>query len=182
MAKKNLSNLKDQYKGRPAAVLGGGPSLPADMDKLPEGCVLIAVNYHAFHVCSPDFMVYNDHPESDPFLLDAVRNTKALRVSPDKTTDIVFDVPNVWTGFYSSNTAAWFALWLGCDPVILCGMDLYQGEVKYFHPLEHLPGPCNFPLDFHLRPWVEECRNSVPHPERLRAMSGPLTSVFGAYA
>jgi len=77
---KKMSKFKNKYAGRPAAVLGGGPSLPDDMKKLPKGCLLIAVNYHAFYLCKPDFMVYNDFPESNPLLLEAVQAAKAVRV------------------------------------------------------------------------------------------------------
>ena len=175
-----MSALKDRYPGRPAAVLGGGPSLPGDMARLPKGCVLIAVNYHALLLCKPDYMVFNDEPESDPILERAVKHFPAVRVSPGKHSDVRFDVA-VWTGFYSSNTAAWLACWLGCDPVILCGMDCYQGERVYFHEYSH-DAPCfHYPLDHHVRPWVEDGRNLLPHVERVRAMSGPLVNVFGAY-
>ena len=177
---KKMSAFRDRYAGRPAAVLGGGPSLPDDMKMLPDGCLLIAVNYHAFYFCKPDYMVYNDHPESNPLLIEAVKTKKAIKVSPDPSSDIQFDVP-VWTGFYSSNTAAWFALWLGCDPVILCGMDLYQGEKKYCHPYQYDEPNFHYSLDFHLRPWIEEGRNLLPHPEHLKAMSGPLVKIFGQY-
>ncbi len=86
----------------------------------------------------------------------------------------------VWTGFYSSNTAAWFACWMGCDPVILCGMDLYQGERAYFHEYEDKP-QFHYPLEHHLQPWIEEAKSRLPGWERVRAMSGPLVNVFGAY-
>ncbi len=177
--KAKMSEYRDRYKGRPAAVLGGGPSLPADMQKLPPGCLLIAVNYHAFHFCQPDFVVYNDQPEEHPEMLEIVRAAKAIRVSSDPTSDIVFDV-DVWTGFYSSNTAAWFALWMGCDPVILCGMDCYQGEQVYCHPTDRDVPTYHYPLEHHLRPWIEDGRN-LRGVERLRAVSGPLVGVFGQY-
>ena len=175
-----MSACKDRYLGRPAAVLGGGPSLPGDMRQLPDDCLLISVNYHALQLCQPHFMVYNDEPKSDPRLLEAVRSHAFLCVSSDPTSDIQFDVP-VWTGFYSSNTAAWFALWMGCNPVILCGMDCYVGEVKYCHPYDHDVPVFHYPLDHHLRPWIEEGRNLLPHVERLKVMSGPLVDVFGKY-
>lgn len=177
---KKMSEFRDIYAGRPAAVLGGGPSLPADLEKLPPGCLLIAVNYHAFYFCRPEFMVYNDGPDSDPMLLEAVQRFKGIRVSPDPTSDINFDIP-AWTGFYSSNTAAWFALWMGCDPVILCGMDCYQGAEVYCHPSEIDRPSFHYPLDFHTRPWIEDGRNLLPHVERLKAMSGPLINIFGRY-
>ena len=177
-----MSSLQGRYEGKgiAAAVLGGGPSLPADMAMLPRHCLLIAVNYHALRLCRPVFMVYNDQPEMDPYLAWAVENKAIVKVSPDRSSDIFFGVP-VWTCFYSSNTAAWFALWMGCDPVILCGMDLYQGTQVYFHPTDR-DSPCfHYPLDQHLRPWIEDGQKLLPHPDRLRAMSGPLVNVFGRY-
>lgn len=175
-----MSEFKDRYTGRPAAVLGGGPSLPEDIKKLPRECVLISVNYHALMLCEPHFMVYNDQPESDPRLLADVRGTRAVRVSPDPTSDVAFDVP-VWTGSYSSNTATWFALWMGCNPVILCGMDCYQGERVYFHEYTHDSPAFHYPLDDQLRPWREDGKNLLPHVERVRVMSGPLQRVYPLY-
>jgi hypothetical protein len=178
-----LSSLQNKFTGRPAAVLGGGPSLDADLARLPNDCIYIAVNYHGFYHTPPgtiDFMIYNDDPETNPLQVKAVQEHQAVHVSPHSTTDVIFDVP-VWTGFFSSNTAAWFALFLGCEPVILCGMDCYQGPIKHCPPTDYHVPQYDFPLDFFIRPWVEECKNLVPHPERLRVMSGPLVPLFGAY-
>jgi hypothetical protein len=177
-----MSNLQSRYEGKgiAAAILGGGPSLPNDLARLPMPCLLIAVNYHAMKFCRPAFIVYNDQPEGDPELLKAFQDRTVIKVSPDPTSDIKFDVP-VWTGFYSSNTAAWFALWMGCDPVILCGMDCYQGDVKYCHPYTTDQPSYHYPLDDHIRPWVEDGRNLLPNVERLKVMSGPLVNIFGQY-
>jgi len=175
-----MSQYRDRYQGRPAAVLGGGPSLIADMARLPAGCLLIAVNHHARLCCQPDYMVYNDHPEGwEDDLREAIEQGGVTLVSPEPTSDIVFDVL-VWTGSYSSNTATWFALWMGCDPVFLCGMDLYQGERAYFHDYEDRPH-FHYPLEHHLRPWIEEARSALPGWKRVRAMSGPLIDIFGQY-
>jgi len=179
VTKKKMSEYKDIYKGRPAAVLGGGPSLPEDMKKLPKDCVLISVNSHALMLCKAEFMVFNDDPDEFNLLNTAVQKHEQILVSPGPLSDIEFDVP-VWTGFYSSNAAAWFALWLGCNPVILCGMDCYQGEKKYFHEYEDMPH-FHYPLEHHITPWVEDAKNMLPEWKRIKAMSGPLVTVFGAY-
>lgn len=160
-------------------MLGGGPSLPVDMARLPQKTLLIAVNYHAFYLCQPGFMVYNDQPECDARLLEAVQGAKAIRVSPDPTSDVIIDM-EVWTGFYSSNLATWFALWMGCNPVILCGMDLYQGERTYFHEYEDKPH-FHYPLEHHIAPWIEEAKIRLPGWQKVRAMSGPLVDLFGQY-
>jgi len=182
-----MSTLKDHYAGRPAGVLGGGPSLPRDLARLPQDALLIAVNYHAFYHTpgilerEPDFMVYNDEPKANPLQEKAVREHRAIHVSPEPTSDVIFDV-DVWTGFFSSNTATWFALYLGCDPVILCGMDCYQGAVKHCAPSTYHVPQFDQPLEFFTRPWVEDGHNLLPHVERVKVMSGPLAHVFGAYA
>lgn len=180
-----MSQLRNKFAGRPALVLGGGPSLPGDyqcfVGARSSRPILIAVNYHAQAIgIQPHFMVYNDHPQSDPVLFQSVKDFGGLRVSPDPTSDIDFDV-YVWTGSYSSNTATWFALWLGCDPVVLCGMDCYQGDVIYPHKYSHHVPVFDYPLDDHLRPWREDGLNLLPHVERVRVMSGPLTGIFPKY-
>jgi hypothetical protein len=197
-----MSGMKDLYKGRMAVVMGGGPSLPGDLQKLgvylakqPGDCfgdaaeysgpprndkpISIAVNHHALMLVECDFMVYNDHPDPGSGLEKAVESGQVTRVSPEPTSDVELDM-EVWTGFYSSNLATWFALWLGCDPVILCGMDCYQGEKKYFHEYEDKPH-LHYPLEHHLNVWVEDARNKLPGWERVKAMSGPLINVFGEF-
>jgi hypothetical protein len=86
-----------------------------------------------------------------------------------------------WIGHYSSNLAAWLGLWMSCNPVILCGMDCYQGEKKYFYETSRDAPVFHYPLEMHVRPWIEEAAAMCPRATRLRAMSGPLVEVFGAY-
>lgn len=185
MSTLKLSDLRNRHAGIPAAILGGGPSLVEDIKRVPGNAIMIAVNYHGFYHCPPDhqpmYMVYNDQPETNPLQVLAVQEHKAIHVSPDPSSDVLFDVPDVWTGFFSSNTATWFALWMGCDPVILCGMDCYQGPVKHCPPSTYHSEMFDFPLDFYTRPWVEEGTKLLPNVERVKAMSGPLVDVFGAY-
>jgi hypothetical protein len=174
-----LSELHDKHQGRPGAVLGGGPSLPEDLKRLPADCILIAVNYHAFHHCQPDYMVYLDDPHEIPEMLPILNNGQT-NVSPEFGSHVEMDV-NYWRYCFSSTTAAWLGLWLGCHPVILCGMDMYRGNQMYCHPTpRHVPA-FDMSFDNVMRPWIEEARARCPHPERLRAASGPLMSLFPAY-
>lgn len=175
----------DQRSGGIAAILGGGPSLPIDMAKLPEDCTLIAVNNHAWRLCIPDVMVFMDTPSDVPALVEAIGVARSLNVpvvSPrEEESDIKLPKGEFWDGGFSSTLATWFALWQEFDAVILCGMDCYQGEQKYFYERSGFYHPVfDYPVENHLRAWrlaFDHC----PHPERIRAMSGPLIEVFGKY-
>lgn len=165
-----------------AAVLGGGPSLPSDLKRLPTDCVLISVNDHALHHCKPDFLAHMDNKfEKCPDLKAALDHFKGTVISPFANSQVTLPKGQWWDGGFTSTMATWFALWSGFDPVILCGMDCYQGEVKYCHPKEYVYHPVfDAPLENHLRAWRLAFKH-CPHPERIRAMSGPLVDVFGAY-
>ncbi len=180
MAKYKLTEFKDRYAGRPAAILGGGETMPAELARVPTDSVLFAVNYHGLHYADCDFMVYNDTPDTNPLQAQAVAEHKTIHISPDPSTDVELN-ENVWTGFYSSHTAIWVAAYMGCNPIILCGHDLYTRPVKHCPPSTYHSPQFDQPLDFHLRPWLEDAKNMLPHPERIRAMSGPLVDLFGAY-
>lgn len=179
-----LSSLQDRYPHQPAAVLGGAVTLRYDLATLPkfaefgEGLVLIAVNYHAHEIgLKPHFIVYLDDPRDRPPMLRILRDEHVVKVSPEYGSDVEMDVP-YWRGNNSATTAAWLGLYMGCNPVYLCGFDLYTNEVKYCHN-NYTPDqvPTMNTTDL-MRPWIEECRASVPHPERLVAVSGPLTQLF----
>lgn len=177
-----LSWYQDIFEGRPAAVLGGGPSLPSDLARLPAGCVKIAVNYHAFYHCKPLFMVYLDDPLQEPEMMRVIREKRVIKVCPPSEYggDVEMDV-KYWRGNVSSTTATWLACWMGCDPVLLCGMDLYQGKQKHCHePHKDVPA-FHYPLEDHMRTWQEEAHASLPHFERVRVMSGPLQRIFPLY-
>lgn len=167
-----------------AAILGGGPSLPADLQRLPSTATLIAVNNHAFYpvrFCEPQFMVYMDAPRKAPDLAEALRLFTGTIISPFADSHVTLPKGNYYDGGFTAALATWFALWRDHDPVILCGMDCYQGTEKYCHARPGFHHPVmDAPLEDHLRAWRNVAKH-VPHPERIRAMSGPLTEVFGAY-
>ena len=177
-----MSALKDKFAGRCAAVLGGGPSLPSDMERLPKDCILIAVNDHALHYCQPDYLVHMDNDfEKCPELGAALESFQGTVVSPFSNSHVTLPKGEWWDGGFTSTLAVWFALWSGYNPVILCGMDCYQGPVKYCHPRPDFYHPVfDYPLENHLRAWRPAFKK-CPQSERIKAMSGPLVELFGAY-
>lgn len=175
-----LSALHNLYPSIPAAVLGGGPSLREDIKQIPRNSILIAVNYHAHEIgLHPHFMVYLDDPRTRPQMMHAIQTCDVIKVCPETEPfgDVEMDT-TYWRGNNSATTAAWLGLHLGCNPVYLCGMDLYQGAVKYCHDNWTPDQVPTLGTDDLMRPWVEECRHCVPHPERLIAVSGPLQRLF----
>lgn len=177
-----FDELRVWFSGKPAAILGGGPSLVEDLKRLPDGCVLISVNNHAFHHCQPDVLVYQDRLQASwaSDVEEIVKTYNGLVVSPYEPSDI--DLPRGWWDAEQSyGLATWFAAWMDCDPIILCGMDCYQGEVKYCHPRPGFHHPIfDAPLDEHLKRW-KDAFTKCPHSEKIRAASGPLMDVFGTF-
>jgi len=185
-----LSTLENRYTKYPAAILGGGATMPAELASITPypntqnwgrvgvGLIKIAVNYHAHEIgLTPDFMVYLDDPRTRPQMLAVLTKPYTVKVSPEYGSDVEMDC-TYWRGNNSATTAAWLGLFMGCNPVYLCGMDLYTNDVKYCHANFTPDQVPTMSTDDLMRPWIEECRASVPHPERLVAVSGPLQSLF----
>lgn len=180
----NLSDLKDHHKGSIIAVLGAGPSLPGDMERLPAAAVRISVNHHASRLTVCDYVAFLDNPEERPDLSRLVHRMGAhhLRVGPwPAYSDIDFNVP-WWNAGFTAGFAAWLACYMGGDPVLLCGMDCFQGDEKYFYkidgrwPREH---PCHgWGLDQNIAGWERFRSNTNCH---VRAASGPLVELFGRW-
>jgi hypothetical protein len=153
----------------------------------------IAVNHHGLeYVQAPiklvqapkklvqaDYMVFWDSPESNAKMLEAMGRFKGMRVSPlAEWSDVDLSGVEWWRGCFSSHLATWLACWMGCNPVLLAGMDCYQGP----RPADANPrnNAYKMTLEEHLecwRPALEKC----PHAERIRAVSGPLVRVFGKW-
>jgi hypothetical protein len=175
-----ISKLEWAHRGVPMAVLGGGPSLPADLAVIPDYAIKISVNHHALRLVECPYMVFLDDPIEVPELFQALKDYGGLKISPKlQYSDIELDVP-WWDGGFSSSLAVWLASWFRCTQVLLCGMDCYQGERKYFYERAFSHPVFDAPIENHLRAWrpaLTECLN----PDRIRAVSGPLVELFGKF-
>lgn len=178
-----LIDLENAHAGRPAAVLGGGTSLAADLQLMPPDSVLIAANHHASCIgIDPDYIVFMDKPLHFPNLWQVLKDYSGTKVTHDlRYTDVSMAGVDYWNGPNTGLVATWLACFMGCDPVVLCGMDLYQNEKKYCHPGEPDKAIYRIPLDEHLKRWKAGFRR-CPGIERVRAVSGPLVDVFGEYS
>jgi len=173
----SIQSLHDIHAGRPGAVLGGGPSLEADLRQVPLGAVLISVNAHALKFIQADYVVFLDDPARDAATLEAVRSFKGIKISRLlEWSDVNLFGAIWWSGRFSSHLATWLACWMGCDPVLLCGCDCYQGERSVdANPRDNA---YNTPLEEHLDGW-REALEKCPNADRIKAVNGPLISLFG---
>jgi hypothetical protein len=164
---------------RPGAVLGGGPSLMKDLKRVPPGAVMISVNYHALQLVRAECLVFMDDSRRYRAMLEATLNYRGIKVSPLREwTDVDLSGADWWHGNFSSHLATWLACFLGCDPVLLCGMDCYQGERSA--DADPRDNAYNTPLVEHLKGW-QEALQKCPNADRIKAVSGPLTQLFGKY-
>ena len=171
-----IASLRNKYAGRPGAVLGGGPSLQADLKRVPSETVWIAVNHHGLKYGPADYTVFLDDTPSLRITLGELRKRGGVLVSRQAESDVDLGGSDWWQARFSGQLACWLACWLGCDPVILCGMNLYRNPPPTVEEVKNLAYQA--PLEEHLKGWREAFTKCV-HPERIRAASGPLVGVFG---
>jgi hypothetical protein len=180
-----LEFLHNIHPGRPAAVLGAGPSLPEDVRHIPLNSILISVNEHALKLF-PDahYLAFLDDPTAMPHFRELTAEYHGTRVCHHiEWSDVDFESTPWWNlCHFSGEFATWLACWMGCAPVLLCGMDCYQGSEKYFYNWDVDPRDKAFtrPLDYHLNDWRNAFTN-CQHPENIKAVSGPLTALFGEW-
>ena len=180
-----LSDLEDKYGDLPVAVLGGGPSLPLHVEQLPTllpVAAVIAVNSHALRYMTCDYMVFLDGPDSGGWQhhADMISDAEAeyVRVSPlSQYSDVDINVPYWHNAGFSGGFATWLACYLTRGPVILGGMDLYQGDDKYPYVGPPIRQGMHSTVRSQLKSWepaIRECRNS----DRILVMGGPLVRFF----
>lgn len=174
----SFRELKDRHKGRPAVILGAGPSLPGQLGLIPEAAVRISVNERPPKLVRCDYIVF-----CDTNTVGMVEGLDGEKISPFKSADYRLD-KEVWFGGLSSSTsAAYIACYMGCAPVVLMGMDLYQGAREYF---DDLPGTgfrssaSKSSLERHTAMW-REALLKCPNPAVIKAAGGPLVEIFGKY-
>lgn len=165
-----LTKLVHAHWGRPAVVMGGGPTLPDDMAKCPQGALLISANEHGCKLTKCDYIVCCDEIEKK------VRPYNTPIIGTKLWADYrVFEkvVPN-------SGALACMVAWvMGCAPIIIAGCTLYQGAT-YWHSHGATSTGQLLTLDRHLARW-SRLRDLFPNA-MFRVTGGPLEALFPLYS
>lgn len=183
--KPELSDLY-QHTYHAVAVLGGGPSLPDDMSKLPDNCLHISCNHHAFRVCHPDYMVFLDSPDhistkNSPKFQDLTRDCPCVRISPNLDYTDYYTInqfPKILnplgdTGMFG----AWVACYITSGPVYLCGMDVKRDGQEHFYEDKTPTSWGGTHYTNKLKKWAQVFKH-CEKPERITAISGPLKELL----
>jgi hypothetical protein len=170
-----IEQLKDIHRGRTFAVIGGGCSLPEDLDKLPPDVILIGVNQHA-NLLKPEYITFTDPPVA--LLLTKMKDT--VLISPRKT-GVIDGV--VWATIlkdfgFSGADGVQLAEYMGSARTILCGIDCYTGPRRYWYDLQPSPRS-KYEFTEQQRDMWMRIKAHLKRPEVVRAASGPLIEVFG---
>jgi len=174
----SVRDQKDRFKGRPAVILGAGPSLPGQVKLIPENAVKIAINHRPSLLVDCDYIVFYDFNT-----LSHLEDCKTKKISPFSGHSEFWIDSDVWFNGWSGSAAVWFACYTGCDPVILMGMDCYQGEREYFTDEGPMPPQSSgrmVPLDMQLKVWADAFER-CPNPGVIKAAGGPLVELFGKW-
>jgi len=174
-----------QHTNKPVAVLGGGPSLPEDLKKIPKDCILISCNHHAFRLVEPDYMCFLDPVENNhsQVFKDICKDPKgAKRISYSNLDLTDYYCINEAQFHTSSDTgifSSWVASYITSGNVYLCGFNLRdQSEPMHFYENPDTVTAWGGPsMDVKLERW-RKLREGIERPERVKAVSGILKTVF----
>lgn len=156
-----MGSFTDRHKGRKCYVFGSGPSLNRfDCDKLALDGVTIFCNASIMAVKACDYYFFSDpriadHKAYFPTVLDKARiviaNNSYIRglcekrfgdklisrvqlVADEHTKGVKWTKDTLIGGVSCVEVAANLAYVMGCEPIILVGVDLkWDGSNKYFH-------------------------------------------------
>lgn len=172
--KPSVAALREIFAGRPVALLGGGPSLPADLKKIKHlDPVLIGINHHAqLNGYACDIIVFFDSPARANLLAVAAEQAPIVVTSHGNYATHMLDVPYINHGM-TAGLGVWLADYIGAESIWLCGMDCYTGTKTYFYNDEV---PQGFDLAGQLECW-KRITETTAAP--VKAISGPLVDLFG---
>ena len=183
--KPDLEVIKERFS-RPIAVLGAGPSLPEDLKKLPEGCLYMSCNHHAFRLIDCQFMVFLDDPKH-PSQNGRDEYKEAIK------RDDIFKISQLldYTDYYTVNEfpkilnpigeTGMFGVWVACyitsGDVYVCGMDVKRDGQEHFYEAREKASWGGVHYNGKIKKW-KQVFHFCEKPERIKIMSGPLKELL----
>lgn len=160
----HFAELARKHEGVRIVVMGGAPSLKADLDEL-EFDVCISANAHGVEFVKPDYLLAMDERnsrENCEMGLFLRGRSDAPVISPHKYADYrLSNWPQNPRFVLSGMIGAWMAWFMGAKVVILAGMDGYAGQSGYKDEARKIDRDIHCPV---------------------RVVSGPLTNVWPQYS
>lgn len=186
-----VSRLIDSGAGHMAIIVGGGPSAPSDLKKIPHAgqAIIISANHHAFKLkLKPDYIWCKDHLRIAPGYLDRGRKKEYMEREL-RPYGVPIVGPNFWCDyraiewpmpqFNSGQQALAFAMLLGCAPIIPIGMDCFAGDT-YFHD-KSAPNISRGRKPGYWVSRLQKLRATLGGHTPLRGVSGLARDIFGEY-
>ena len=173
---------------RPAVVCGGGQSLPEQLKRCPADAIYISANQHGCiahrdgHLARQcDYIMVVDGIETKVFQRPdgttySLRDFGVPIISPRPAGDYwLFEQCAPGSGIM----AAWIAWAMGCAPIIMAGIDCYQGAT-YFHDARAKSSGRAVTTARHVERWGTLMVHAPGG--QIRSLGGPLTKIFPAYS
>lgn len=148
---RTVAELTHKHFGRPAVVMGGGPSLtPANIRLAPTDAVFLSANDHGLRFLS-------DHPELGlraSYVVACDKIEERVRYDVRYKRERPWGVPLITRKCYgdfrlvhmpaplTGLVSAWVARLMGCSPIIVIGMDLYSGATYHDNSKATSAGKC----------------------------------------
>jgi len=158
----NIDRLRGIHSGKVGIILGGGPSLPKQLQNKPDNAIVFGVNSHASRVIKCDYIIFNDENT-----YTAVKDLEGRKISRWRH-DITQDAPK---GLISGICALRAAQIMGCYPIILMGFDCYENKGYFWNFGAELLGN-TISVQKHVDCWKKEDKRGV------YVAGGPLKEVF----
>lgn len=164
-----MRELVHKHVGEAAVIIGGAPSRLMDIKQCPKEAVFISANDHG---CRQQTCHYICACED---LGERLFSWKIPVISGHPMSDYrVFDIPLP----NSAALGAWAAWIMGCTPIVVTGVECYQGKTYVGDPHARTSGH-SLVLEEHLHRW--ERLNYLCPGIQIRVISGPLARVFPMY-
>lgn len=159
-------------------VMGGGPSLPDAMRQIARPDVLISANEHGAMLGPVDYIVSVDHTHQrlNIPMRDALRPFGRPVIGPRAWAD--YRIPDYVSRGNAGMNAMWVAQILGAWPLIVAGIDCYQGGT-YYHDAEAESTSVGRPQK-QFDEKLEALRAELTCPVRIVG-DGPLTRFWPRY-